>query len=122
MQEIKDILPGFNYEKLTEEQKLAVDEVFRVLSEKYSTLDLTPLRIKFKLEEKKYFDLDESNFAKRCKEKKIVINTQGYIKDGIGDDAIHYPLISLDGDIRQFDDLFNDYKKEVADMLNIPRV
>ena len=55
MKEIQDVLPGFDYERLSQEQKEAVDEVFRVLSEKHSTLDLTPLRIKFKLEEKKYY-------------------------------------------------------------------
>lgn len=122
MKEIQDVLPGFDYEKLSQEQKEAVDEVFRVLSEKYSTLDLTPLRIRFKLEEKKYYDIEDSDFAKRCKNNKIVLDTQGWIKTGLGDDAIHYPLITLSGDIRQFDELFNKYKEEVADLMNIPKV
>tara|TARA_B100000900_G_C20419781_1_gene650442 strand:+ start:421 stop:789 length:369 start_codon:yes stop_codon:yes gene_type:complete len=122
MKEIQDVLPGFDYEKLSQEQKEAVDEVFRVLSEKYSTLDLTPLRIKFKLEEKKYYDLEDSNFAKRCENNKIVLDTQGWIKEGLGEDAIHYPLVTMSGDIRQFEKLFNQYKEEIADLMNIPKV
>jgi hypothetical protein len=122
MKEIQDVLPGFDYEKLSQEQKEAVDEVFRVLSERHSTLDLTPLRIKFKLEEKKYYDLEDNNFAKRCRDNKIVLDTQGWIKEGLGEDAIHYPLVTMSGDIRQFDDMFNKYKEEIADLMNIPKV
>lgn len=122
MKEIQDILPGFDYEKLSQEQKEAVDEVFRVLSEKYSTLDLTPLRIRFKFEEKKYYDLEESDFFKRCKDNKIVVDTQGWRKEGLGEDAIHYPLVTMSGDIRQFEEIFNNYKKEIADLMKIPKV
>ncbi len=122
MKEIQDVLPGFDYERLSQEQKEAVDEVFRVLSEKHSTLDLTPLRIKFKLEEKKYYDLKDSNFCKRCKDNKIVVDTQGWIKEGLGEDAIHYPLVTMSGDIRQFEELFNKYKEEIADLMKIPKV
>ena len=122
MEEIKNVLPGFDYENLSQEQKEAVDEVFRVLSEKYSTLDLTPLRIKFKFEEKKYYDLEDSDFAKRCKDNKIVVETQGWKKEGLSEAAIHYPLVTLSGDIRQFEELFNNYKKEIADLMKIPTV
>ena len=118
MEEIKKVLPGFDYDNLTDEQKTAVDEVFRVLSEKYSTLDLTPLRIKFKLEEKKYYNLEDSDFYKECAKNRIVVNTQWYVRNGIGDDAIHYPIISVTGDVRDFDNIFIEYKKSLVNFLN----
>ena len=117
--EVSDYLPGFDYANLSDEQKTAVDEVFRILAEKHSTLDLTPLRIKFNLEEKKYYDIKDSDFYKKCKEKNLVVNTQGWKKEGLGDDAIHYPLVTIDGDIRKFDEIFNDYKKLMATLTNV---
>jgi len=117
--EVSDYLPGFDYANLSNEQKEAVDEVFRILAEKYATLDLTPLKIKFNLEEKKYFDLEDSDFYRKCKENKIVVDTQGWKKEGLGDDAIHYPLVTMSGDIRQFEKVFNDYKKLMATLTNV---
>jgi len=123
VEEIKNMLPGFDYERLSDEQKEAVDEAFRILSEKYSTLDLTPLRIKFKLEEKKYYDMEtESEFYRRATENKIVVENQGWKKEGLGDDAIHYPLVTLSGDIRDFDQILATCKKELVEIMNIPQV
>ena len=119
-EDLTKYLPGFDYANLSDEQKEAVTEVFRILSERHSTLDLTPLRIKFKLEEKKYYNLEDSYFYKECEKAGIVVNTQGYVKQGMGEDAIHYPLVDLAGDIRVFDKMFNNYKEEVSKLLGVP--
>lgn len=118
-EDLTKYLPGFDYANLSDEQKEAVTEVFRILSERHSTLDLTPLRIKFNLEEKKYYNLEDSYFYKECEKAGIVVNTQGYVKQGMGEDAIHYPLVDLAGDIRVFDKMFNNYKEEVAKLLGV---
>ena len=112
-QEIKDFVPGFDFSKLTEEQKIAVEEVLRCLAEKYANLDLQPLRIKFNLEEKKFFNLDESMFYNLCKKNNIILNVQGHIKFGFSEDEIHYPVIGFTSDIKKLDKMIKDFEIEI---------
>ena len=111
-QEIEDFVPGFDFSKLTEEQKIAVEEVLRCLAEKYANLDLQPLRIKFNLEEKKFFDLEESKFYNLCKKYDIILNVQGHVKFGFSEDAIHYPVIGFTSDITKLDKMIKDFEIE----------
>lgn len=119
MEEIKKYLPGFDYEKLTDEQKEAVNEVFRILAEKYRTLDLSSLRVQFKLEDKKYYNLKEDDLYKRLKKNNIVVDTQGHIREGMGQDTMHYPLVTINCDFRQLQKVFNEFKKETAMAMGI---
>ena len=116
--EINQHIPGFDYEKLTVEQKQAVDELLRLIAERYEKIDFGHLRATFKLEEKKYYDLDESEFCTMVKKAGMIVDTQGYVKNGLGADAIHYPVISITSDVRNFEKVMNEYKKNIVDFVN----
>jgi hypothetical protein len=116
--DINQYVPGFDYEKLNKDQKTACDELLRLIAEKYQDIDFGHLRTTFKLEDKKYYDLKESEFAELLKRENIVLDPQGYVKTGLGADAIHYPIVAVCADIRKFDKVLNDYKKIIVDLVN----
>ena len=116
--DISQYVPGFDYERLTLEQKIAVDELIRLIAEKYQDIDFGHLRTTFKLEDKKYYDMKNSEFAELVQNQGIVLDTQGHVKIGLGSDAMHYPIVAVTSDIRNFDKVLTEYKKKIVDLVN----
>ena len=95
-----------------------IDELIRLISEKYENIDWGHMRTGFKLEEKKYAQPEDFEIWQMFKNKGITIDKMGYLKSGLGADQIHYPIISATADVRVFQELFDDYKKKLVDLID----
>ena len=111
---IKEAIPGFDYDKCTEEQKQAVNEVLRIILEQYKNIDLNYIKTVFKILPKKYFNPEDSRFVQFAKKHKIVWNIQGHIREGNDITSYHYPMISFSDDIRKFDNMLVDFEKNIT--------
>tara|TARA_Y100001937_G_C7124906_1_gene334457 strand:- start:52 stop:432 length:381 start_codon:yes stop_codon:yes gene_type:complete len=116
--DINEFVPGFDYENLTDEQKAACDELIRLISEKYENIDWGHMRTVFKLEEKKYAQPEDFEIWQMLKDKGVTIDKMGWIKSGLGADQIHYPIISATADVRVFQELLDNYKKKLVDLID----
>tara|TARA_B110000285_G_C15036223_1_gene569400 strand:- start:6 stop:545 length:540 start_codon:yes stop_codon:yes gene_type:complete len=104
----------FDYGEITEGQKSVVEELLEQLKQdpKMSfVLDdekVSSLKKQFKIEEIDRFDIEKSVFYQFAKQKNYYIPIQGWIKQGLGPDAIEYPIISTSMDIRDYDKMVYD--------------
>ena len=104
----------FNYGEVTEGQKSAVDEVLTrlkqdpkisfVLNDEY----VSWMKKEFRLEEIDRFNIENSAFWQWASKRNIYMPVQGWIKEGQGKDAVEYPIIATNMDIRQYDKMMND--------------
>ena len=104
----------FDYGEITEGQKSVVEELLTQLKQdpKISfVLDdekITSLKKQFKIEEIDRFDIEKSVFYQFAKHKNYYAPVQGWIKEGLGPDAIEYPIISTNMDIREYDKMVHE--------------
>lgn len=104
----------FDYGSITEGQKSAVDELLVKLKQdpKISfVLDddtISTIKKDFKIVEIDKFDIEKSAFYQFAKQRNMYVPIQGWIKEGMGKDAIEYPIISTSMDIREYDLMLND--------------
>jgi hypothetical protein len=104
----------FNYGDVTQGQKDAVDELLTrlkqdpkisfVLNDEY----VSWMKKEFKIEEIDRFNIENSNFWQWASKRNIDMPVQGWIKEGRGKDAVEYPIISTNMDIRQYDKMMHD--------------
>ncbi len=104
----------FNYGEVTEGQKSAVEEVLVRLKQdpKISfVLDdetINFLKKEFKIVEIPKYDLSKSPFYNYATKKNYYIPVQGWIKEGQGKDAVDYPILATNMDIRQYDEMMKE--------------
>lgn len=104
----------FDYGEITEGQKSVVEELLTQLKQdpKMSfVLDdekITSLKKQFKIEEIDRFDIEKSAFYQLAKQKNYYAPIQGWIKEGLGPDAIEYPILSTNMDIREYDKMVHE--------------
>ena len=48
----------------------------------------------------------------------MTIDKMGWIKSGLGNDQIHYPIISATADVRILQEVLDDYKKKIVDLID----
>jgi hypothetical protein len=104
----------FNYGEVTEGQKSAVDEVLTrlkqdptisfVLNDEY----VSWMKKEFKIEKIDRFNIENSAFWQWANKRNIDLPVQGWIKEGRGKDAVEYPIIATNMDIRQYDKMMHD--------------
>jgi hypothetical protein len=95
--------------QMSEQHVLAAKDIIRMCDERgYNDLSQA-IRIRYGLEQLNYYDLDESKFIQACKEVGLNGCVQGHVH--VGDEtAIRYPIISVNGDIRNFELLYENIK------------
>ena len=104
----------FDYGSITEGQKSAVEELLVKLKQdpKISfVLDdehITSIKKQFSILEIDKFDIEKSAFYQFAKQRNMYVPVQGWIKEGIGPDAIEYPIIATNMDIREYDKMMHD--------------
>ena len=52
------------------------------------------------------------------KDKGVTIDKMGWIKSGLGANKIHYPIISATADVRVLQEVLDDYKKKIVDLVD----
>lgn len=104
----------FDYGSVTEGQKSAIEELLTKLKQdpKISfVLDddtVSTIKKDFKIVEIDRFDIEQSVFYQFAKQRNMYVPIQGWIKEGVGKDAIEYPIISTNMDIREYDKMMHD--------------
>jgi DNA-binding LacI/PurR family transcriptional regulator len=81
------------------------DLAFRLL-QKYSAKDIPT------------YDVENSQFVSWLRREQVGYNTQGYVTVGVGEDAIRYPIINLNGDIMRLESAFLKYTAELLNGQN----
>lgn len=104
-------LPLFDYGSINEDHKKAATEIANIIEKNGNEMLASFIRHRFSVVEPKKYDLAESIFIKSCKENNIPIAIQGYLKHGDGPDAIHYPLVCINEDVRTLDSWFQKILK-----------
>ncbi len=98
-----EIRPVFDYGSIKIEHQDAAKEIADWLGN-LGMHDLSrQLLVRFKIKENRRYDVKESKFYQLCQEAGVFVATQGMIVEGTGDDTIEYPLVAINGDIRQLD-------------------
>jgi hypothetical protein len=99
----KDVLPVFDYGSINETHQSAAKEIAGWL-DSLGLKDVSrELLLRFKIEENKKYDITQSKFYQLCQEAGVYVAGQGVIIEGEGKDATEYPLVAINGDIRQLD-------------------
>jgi len=104
----------FDYGSITEGQKSVVEELLTQLKQdpKMSFLlddeKVSSLKKQFKIEEIDKFDIEKSVFYQFAKQKNYYAPIQGWIKEGLGPDAMEYPILSTNMDIREYDKMVHE--------------
>jgi hypothetical protein len=95
----------FDYGNITEENKAAALEIATYLESKGLDDIANSIKVKFKIVEIPKYDLESSPIVMALKTAGIFCAVQGYVQEGIEQDTIQYPLLSLNADIRHFEAL-----------------
>lgn len=96
-----------NKDNITDEQKEAVEEVIRVMKQFGEDELAYKLGEKYGIVPPKIFNIEETEFYKLTKQLGIFCNVQGWT---IGDDGVHYCIVSVNEDIRKLEDMVKTIK------------
>lgn len=107
---MKEVVPVFDYGSINEDHKEAAIEIANWLNSLGLNDVSKELLLRFKIEENKKYDLNQSVFYQLCREAGIYVAGQGVVVEGQGQEATEYPLVCINGDIRQLDK-FIDFVK-----------
>jgi predicted ATPase with chaperone activity len=113
MEDIKktiDLVPVFDYGSIKEEHQSAALEIAGLLKSLGHTDIAEEILVRFQIEQIPTYDMEESVFVQEMKEAGIYVAIQGFLKEGSGKNAFQYPLIAVNGDIRQFNQLIENLK------------
>jgi hypothetical protein len=95
--------------QMNDKHVLAAKDIVRMCEERgYHDLSQA-IRIRYGLAEINYYNPSESKFVQACDAIGLNGCVQGHVHTG-DETAVRYPIISVNGDIRKFDELF-DYIK-----------
>ena len=81
---------------------------FSKITEGVSSDIIKNLEVKFKIKEPKKYNMENSPFLNWINSKGIDVSIQGFVKEGSGDDEIHFPIICINEDIRKMEALMMD--------------
>lgn len=115
MEDVKktvDLVPLFDYGSIKLEHQSAALEISNMLKSLGHTDVAEEILVRFQIEQIPTYDMEDSEFVREMKEAGIYVAIQGFLKEGSGKDAFQYPLIAVNGDIRQFNKLIEDLKKK----------
>ncbi len=99
----KDVVPAFDYGSIDESHQIVAKEIASWLASLGLAEVSKELLFRFKIEENKKYDITQSKFYQLCQEAGVYVAGQGVIVEGEGKDAMEYPLVAINGDIRQLD-------------------
>ena len=115
MEEVKktvDLIPMFDYGAIKIEHQSAALEIANLLKSLGHTDIAEEILARFQIEKIPTYDMEESAFVQEMKEAGIYVAIQGFLKEGSGKDAFQYPLVAVNGDIRQFNKMIETLKKK----------
>jgi hypothetical protein len=98
----------FDYGNITEEHKKVILEVIELARSSGNEMFAEFVKHKFQITEPIKFDLSESKFIEACEKHKFCYNIQGYVKDGLQPDGMHYPIVSITEDIRKLEEFIKN--------------
>jgi hypothetical protein len=107
-----DLVPVFDYGSIKTEHQSAALEISNMLKSLGHSDIAEEILIRFQIEKIPTYDLEESTFIQEMKEAGIYVAIQGFLKEGSGKTAFQYPLVSVSGDIRQFNKMIDDLRKK----------
>ena len=107
----KEFETNFDYGELNKNKDItkAVAEVINQCKNECVSSDIIKnLEVKFKIKEPKKYNMENSPFLNWINSKGIDVSIQGFVKEGSGDDEIHFPIICINEDIRKMEALMMD--------------
>ena len=107
----KEFETNFDYGELNKNKDItkAVAEVINQCKNEGVSSDIIKnLEVKFKIKEPKKYNMENSPFLNWINSKGIDVSIQGFVKEGSGDDEIHFPIICINEDIRKMEALMMD--------------
>ena len=107
----KEFETNFDYGELNKNKDItkAVAEVINQCKNEGVSSDIIKnLEVKFKIKEPKKYNIENSPFLNWINSKGIDVSIQGFVKEGSGDDEIHFPIICINEDIRKMEALMMD--------------
>lgn len=107
----KEFETNFDYGELNKNKDItkAVAEVINQCKNEGVSSDIIKnLEVKFKIKEPKKYDIQNSPFCNWINSKGIDISIQGFVREGSGDNEIHFPIICINEDIRKMEALMVD--------------
>ena len=91
----------FDYGSINDQHKKAIFEVM-MLAKQFGHDNFAEfLKFKFEIVEPNRYNLNESEFIQACEKNQVQYNIQGYVKNSLDPDAVHYPIVSITEDIRK---------------------
>jgi hypothetical protein len=100
-----NMIPAFNYGSINDTHKQAASEIARLLAESGNETLSELIKFKFNIIEPKQTPPTESVFVQICQENNIHVTIQGYVSNGVGSDAVQFPIIAISEDVRVLDQL-----------------
>ncbi len=95
--------------QMGEEHVLVARDIIRMCDERgYNDLSQA-IRIRYGLEQLNYYNLEDSKFFQACNQVELNGYVQGHVHSG-DETAIRYPVISVNGDIRKFELLYENIR------------
>lgn len=100
-----DMIPAFDYGSINDNHKQAASEIARLLAEGGNETLSELIKFKFNVIEPKKTAPAESVFVQICQDNNIHVTVQGYVFNGVGSDAVQFPIIAISEDVRVLDQL-----------------
>jgi hypothetical protein len=111
--ESREIKPLFDYGSIKPEHQEAAEEIANYVASMGQDVLGNLIKTRFKIEEIKKYDMEDSEFVQFCKQAGIFVAGQGFIQQGDGIDAMQYPMIAICEDIRNMQKLVDVIKLSV---------
>lgn len=113
MSENNDRIPVFNYGDLNEDHKKAAAEIASIIENSGNGMLADLIRSKFQVVEIPKYDLETSLFFQEAQKAGIFCAVQGFVQEGIDQNAKQYQLISICEDVRKLDRFIESLKSSV---------
>jgi hypothetical protein len=101
----------FNYGDLKKEHKDAAIEIAELARQLGQDNLADTIAHKFQLVEPNKFKIEDSIFAQACDQAGFKYWIMGWVAEGEGADAIHYPIVSITEDVRKLDNFITSIAK-----------
>jgi len=109
---MENIVPLFDYGSINDDHRAAANEIADLARAHGNEMLAELIKLRFKVVEPNRFDITQSEFFNACKKYGVPVAVQGWIQQGEGSDAVFYPLICINEDIRKFDEFYKKIKEE----------
>jgi hypothetical protein len=101
----------FNYGDLKKEHKDAAAEIIDLAKQLGQDNLAEVIAHKFQLVEPNKFNIEDSVFAKACDSVGFKYWIMGWVAEGDGPEAVHYPIVSITEDVRKLDNFIINIAK-----------